>query len=52
MAYALCLLYFLPPITGMFIQPRFALWGRVWLFNLVLLFAWPILMLFLPWRNR
>jgi hypothetical protein len=49
---ALWLLYFVPPITGMLIRPRLAVWGRVWLFNLVSLFAWPILMLFLPWRTR
>jgi hypothetical protein len=47
------LLYFAPPLGGMLVAPRsFAMFGRVWLFNLVALFFWPILMLFLPWRNR
>jgi len=46
------LLYFLPPLTAMLIRPRLAMYGRVWLFNLVFLFAWPILMLFIPWRTR
>lgn len=48
----LWLLYFVPPITGMLVRPRLAIYGRVWLFNLVSLFAWPILILLIPWRTR
>jgi hypothetical protein len=42
------LLYFAPPIVAMFIRPRMAICGRVWLFNLVSLFAWPVLILIIP----
>jgi hypothetical protein len=53
MTLAICLfLYFAPPIASMFITPQMAIHGRVWLFNLVWLFAWPILILFLPLRTR
>jgi hypothetical protein len=45
-------IYFAIPIGAMFTGPTFVLFGRVWLFNLVSLFFWPILMLFLPWRYR
>jgi hypothetical protein len=45
-------LYFLPPIGAMFIRPQMAIHNRVWLFNLVSLFFWPILMLFIPRTYR
>lgn len=45
------LLYFVPPIGAMFVKPQMCIHGRVWLFNLVSLFFWPILLLFIPWRT-
>ncbi|WP_315731705.1 MULTISPECIES: hypothetical protein [unclassified Bradyrhizobium] len=48
----LWLFYFVPPIGAMFIKPQCAIYNRVWLFNLVSLFFWPILMLMMPWRTN
>lgn len=48
----LCLLYFVPPIGAMFIKPQCAIYGRIWLFNLVSLFFWPILMCMMPLRTN
>lgn len=46
------LLYFIPPILAMFIRPRCAIFGRVWLFNLVSLFLWPVLIFMIPIQTR
>ena len=49
----ICLfLYFLPPIGAMFFGPTMVICNRVWLFNLVSLFFWPILMFFIPRTYR
>lgn len=48
MIWILAALYFAVPIGAMFTGPTFEIKGRVWLFNLVSLFFWPILMLFIP----
>jgi len=48
----LCLLYFAPPIGAMFVKPQCQIYGRVWLFNLVSLFFWPILMCMMPLRTN
>lgn len=40
--------YFAPPLFAMCVGETFALWGSVWLFNLVMLFFWPVLIWFLP----
>jgi hypothetical protein len=45
-------LYFLPPIGAMVTGPTCVLLGRVWLFNLVSLFFWPVLMWFIPRTYR
>lgn len=45
-------IYFAVPIGAMFTGPTFAIRGRVWLFNLVSLFFWPILVLFIPRTYR
>lgn len=44
----LALLYFVPPVVAMFVAPSYQIFGRVWLFNLVSLFAWPVFMLIIP----
>lgn len=48
----LALLYFVPPIVAMFIRPQCVIYGRVWLFNLVSLFFWPVLMFLMPLRTN
>jgi hypothetical protein len=45
-------LYFLPPIGAMFVGPQMAIYNKVWLFNLVSLFFWPILIWFIPSTYR
>lgn len=53
MTLAICLgLYFLPPVGAMFVRPQMVICGRVWLFNLVSLFFWPILIWFIPRTYR
>jgi hypothetical protein len=49
--YALVIIYFLPPIIAMFVAPQMEVFGRVWLFNLLSLFLWPVFLLLLPWRT-
>lgn len=44
--------YFVPPFVAMCTGETFAIYGRVWLFNLVMLFFWPVLIWFLPWSYR
>lgn len=45
-------LYFLPPIGAMFVGQSMGICNRVWLFNLVSLFFWPILIWFIPSTYR
>ncbi|WP_022722884.1 hypothetical protein [Rhodopseudomonas sp. B29] len=46
------LLYFAPPVAAMFFAPSYQMFGRVWLFNLVSLFAWPVLALMIPMERH
>ena len=45
-------LYFAPPLLTLLIPQHFAMFGRVWLFNLCWIFFWPIILPFLPWNVR
>lgn len=53
MALAIFLIfYFVPPVLSLFVGPSFVMFGRVWLFNVMWVFFWPILILLIPWRCR
>ena len=52
MIWVFVVLYFVPPIGAMFVGPQMAIYNRVWLFNLVSLFFWPVLIWFIPTTYR